>query len=186
MNLRQHLSNKYGGTYSFGRYFWHSLLDAANAYRCVPTPELCTFERLVFVCKGNICRSPYAEARARQLGMRTVSAGLDTTPGKGTDLTARAVAMRRGVDLTAHCTQRLTELSITQRDLILVMEPDQLKLVSQQTGIAVASLLGLYAIPRRAYLQDPFGRSITYFESCYDVIDSALARLQPQLTSCRI
>ncbi len=187
MSFKQHLSDKYGGSYAFGRHLWHSFLFSAHVYRRYSSTQLARFDRLIFVCRGNICRSPYAEVRARDLGLRAISSGLDTKPGKVANSTAIDAAALRGIDLSPHRAQRLTDLALTEGDLILVMEPEQLNLVRQQVGPKVAVvLLGLYACPTRAYLQDPYGRSLAYFESCFNVIDSALANLQSRLVACKI
>ncbi|MFW6193280.1 MAG: hypothetical protein ACOC83_07315, partial [Gemmatimonadota bacterium] len=63
---------------------------------------------VLFVCQGNICRSPYAAGaflRALPDGWRTrvaVSSAGFVGPGRGSPTTALRVASRRGVDLTAH------------------------------------------------------------------------------------
>jgi Low molecular weight phosphotyrosine protein phosphatase len=59
-------------------------------------------ERVVFVCTGNICRSPYAEAAARAHGINAVSCGTHTRTGLPADPVAIREAALRGRDMTAH------------------------------------------------------------------------------------
>src|SRR3546814_6470308 len=61
-------------------------------------------KRLVFVCQGNICRSPIAHAMAAKLIDRypVASIGLATTTGAPAFETARDVAQQFSVDLTSH------------------------------------------------------------------------------------
>lgn len=68
--------------------------------------------RVLFLCLGNICRSPYAAAvLRRELSGRpgapaVESAGL-LAPGRRSPPEARRVAARRGVDLAAHRSRRI-------------------------------------------------------------------------------
>jgi low molecular weight phosphotyrosine protein phosphatase len=43
--------------------------------------------RLVFVCRGNICRSPYAEVRARRLGLNAISCSFEVSSHSCVDAT---------------------------------------------------------------------------------------------------
>ena len=54
-------------------------------------------ERVVFVCQGNICRSPYAEARGREVGLPASSFGLGAGVGgrRRAASTARQSARRQ-------------------------------------------------------------------------------------------
>jgi protein-tyrosine phosphatase len=55
--------------------------------------------RLVFVCAGNVCRSRYAEARARTLGFEAGSFGLSADGRSPPDAAAVLAARRRGIEL---------------------------------------------------------------------------------------
>ena len=59
-------------------------------------------KRAVFVCHGNICRSPYAARRAEAYGLTVASFGLSAGTGESADPSARRIAARRGVDLADH------------------------------------------------------------------------------------
>jgi len=67
--------------------------------------------RIVFVCEGNTCRSPLAEAIARQMfggdGSRFASAGLDARPGQPAAAPARQAAADLGLDLDGHRSRAL-------------------------------------------------------------------------------
>jgi protein-tyrosine phosphatase len=86
--------------------------------------------RVLFVCLGNICRSPAAEGVMRQL---LVEAGLDhavvvDSAGVGTwhigqraDARSRAAAARRGIELTSVARQ-VTEADLDDFDLVLAAD----------------------------------------------------------------
>lgn len=83
--------------------------------------------RLLFVCTGNTCRSPMAEAIARELAARrrleveARSAGLMTGPGSPAAEHARRLAAARGLDLSRHRSASLAPDVLAEADLILGM-----------------------------------------------------------------
>ena len=58
--------------------------------------------RLVFVCKGNICRSPYGAVRARDAGLTATSFGIEAQASAPANLAAIRAARMRGVALETH------------------------------------------------------------------------------------
>lgn len=132
--------------------------------------------RLVFVCSGNICRSPYAEYRASLLGVDSTSFGLHATSGLRVDGTALAIAARRGVNMETARTRRAEDVAFDPADLLIAMTPayaSAVRNVSREVGSQV-TLLGLWGGLHIPYLPDPFGASPEVFERCYGFIDIAL------------
>lgn len=79
---------------------------------------------IVFVCTANICRSPWAEARGRQLleGFRVASAGvLPSTVGRRMD-DVMAATLPEGISVDAHRAQLVTHQLVSEARLILTME----------------------------------------------------------------
>ena len=111
--------------------------------------------RVLFVCSGNTCRSPLAEAIASTLfgsdGKRSFeSAGIEADEGGPVSPGALAVALEIGLDLSGHCARLLAREMIEQADEVYVMTAPQRK-----------SLLHLDALaaPKVALL-DPLGGEI--------------------------
>ncbi|WP_018719651.1 hypothetical protein [Arhodomonas aquaeolei] len=154
--------------------FWHE--------RRPPVVDWRRVERLVVVCAGNVCRSPYAQTRALSLGMPSVSFGLVTTGGVPADATAQLVARRRGLALERHRSVQPFQIVIGAGDLVLCMEPGQLRAVRRRvrSGGGQAALIGLWASPPRAVIEDPYGRGEACFEACFSQLDDALNALQAQ------
>ena len=132
--------------------------------------------RLVFVCQGNICRSAFAEAIARNQGLNAISFGLSTGAGLPAHPPAVAAARALGVDLSAHRTQGIADYAPVPGDLLLAMETRQLR----QIGIAGVprTLLGLHARPPLPHLHDPFGLDPAYMETCLKRIAAAVLNLR--------
>lgn len=79
---------------------------------------------IVFVCTANICRSPWAELRGRQLldGFRVASAGvLPNTVGRSMD-PVMAATLPREVSGDQHRAQMVSPQLISDATLILAME----------------------------------------------------------------
>lgn len=102
---------------------------------------------VLFVCTGNTCRSPLAEALCRKLladrlkcppeelpqrGFVVQSAGLSAMMGGKAAEEAVAVAEMFGADLTAHASQPLTAERLVQADHVLAMTRSHLFALQQQ------------------------------------------------------
>jgi protein-tyrosine-phosphatase len=98
--------------------------------------------RILFVCTGNTCRSPMAEAiarhRATERGWGTVefrSAGVSAWPGSPATEAVVRVANRHGVEgLEAHRSTPVTGELLEWADLILAMTPSHLHLLLATSG----------------------------------------------------
>jgi len=151
----------------------------AGRYRACENIDWTRIERLVFVCQGNICRSPYAHVLAEQDGLPVASFGYATTTGLPANEVAKTVARVRGHSLDGHVTTDVGDFTITADDLLLVMEDRHLPKVApraQAVGAQV-TLLGLWAEPPRPLIYDPNHLSEAYFHTCYGVIESAVAKV---------
>jgi protein-tyrosine-phosphatase len=83
-------------------------------------------DRLVFVRHGNIMRSDFAVAYARQLAPKwsdsVVGAGTHATAGRPAHDDAVAAAALLGVSLEGHRAQPLAALALGERDLVVCMD----------------------------------------------------------------
>jgi protein-tyrosine phosphatase len=137
--------------------------------------------RIVFVCQGNICRSPFAEAVARNMfqNLPIGSAGLSTTSGAPAFALAQEAARRFTIDLSEHRTTAIQDFPLRDGDLIVAMEARHiapLRRLCAGYEIQIA-LLGLWCRPRLALLYDPHCLSNEYFITCFDRIHRAVVRL---------
>ncbi len=180
----ERLQARFGRRKGFLRHCLARLMDSTGAYRKERDIDWSRVRRLVFVCQGNICRSAYAEARARSLGLRAASFGLLAGEGAEANATAVEKAARRGIDLGAHRARRPSPSLMADGDLLIGMESKHLESLARLTK-AKSTLLGLWSTPARPHLEDPYGLSGAYFETCFDVIDSAVANLSTLARAAR-
>jgi protein-tyrosine phosphatase len=140
------------------------------------------FQRLVFVCLGNINRSAFAEQVARQLGCQCASFGLSTTTGAPAFHMAIANAPHFGVDLSHHKATDMKDYRFDDGDLLLVMEVRHARrLVAAGIPERSIALLGHWASPQRIHLHDPHKLSDAYFRTCFTLIRSAVHGLAHDL-----
>lgn len=146
---------------------------------------------ILFVCKGNVCRSPlaaaYLDARLKDKGcqIEVRSAGLETTAGKEADPLALAVARQNNLALQAHMTTPLTQDLVARADLILVMEFVHSSTLLQKHPDARGKVfqLGYFNRGLLTEIADPFGGTRTDFDICYDVIRRSCDNLVKYLTA---
>jgi protein-tyrosine phosphatase len=136
-------------------------------------------DRLVFVCRGNICRSAFAEIVGREHQLPSVSFGLSTVTGLAPDAQAIKTAMGLHVDMSRHIATDVSDFIGAPGDLLLAMEVRQaqwLRCLHQFDGKPV-SLLGNYANPIVPHLHDPVQLSPAYMDTCLRRIKGAVATI---------
>jgi protein-tyrosine phosphatase len=177
------LDRGFGGKRAFIRHASCTIALHLGRYKKYEAVEWNLVSRLVFVCKGNICRSAYAQAKAEQMGLRAVSAGLEARQQGAADQAAIMHALTRNVRLDGHRTTPFSMLEILPGDLVVCMEPGQARTVARARSDPVYQLtvLGLWSQPLRPYLQDPYGLLDAYWNACLAHIDSALVAINSRL-----
>jgi protein-tyrosine phosphatase len=88
---------------------------------------------VLFVCLGNICRSPLAEAAFRRAAAEAGLAVMADSAGTGgwhagepPDRRAQAEARRHGIDISAYRARQVTEADFRRFGLILALDADNL------------------------------------------------------------
>ncbi|WP_018700948.1 low molecular weight protein-tyrosine-phosphatase [Amorphus coralli] len=146
---------------------------------------------ILFVCLGNICRSPIAAGVMRSLvadaqpPIAVDSAGVGPWHvGKAPDGRAIATAQRRGVDLADDRARMLAEDDFRTFDLILAMDAQVLADVWQRAPADATAQIGLFrkvAEDVDRDVDDPYYGGDDGFERVYDEIETAAKTLLENL-----
>lgn len=171
------LSAVYGSRRGFVQLLAATTVMHAGGYRHLKKIDFSRVSRFVFVCKGNICRSVYAELWAAKLNMAAVSCGIEADYGSPANHRVQAAAQRRGISLVSHASRPISAENFADADLLVAMEKRQLDALRPHCAGAQMTLLGLWSTPRRPYLHDPYAASDSYMDVCLDTIESGVKRL---------
>ncbi len=144
---------------------------------------------ILFVCTGNTCRSPMAEALFRlRAGLgsrwRAVSAGVAAMGGLPATPESVEVVREAGGDLSGHRTRRLTAELVAQADIIVAMSRSHARQVADAFPEAAGRirLLSSYRVGGvEQDIADPVGQSLFVYRKIRDEIDSAIADLLIEL-----
>jgi len=144
---------------------------------------------VLFVCKGNICRSPFAEQLARSRysvgfppAVKFRSAALLSSEGRPSPETALQSAELFGVSLTAHRSVTVTPEMVANAELIFVFDEQNLTELSDQFPDARARIffLGLLGQGHAIEIADPFGGGAEDFAAAYGKISNLINLLPPR------
>ena len=171
------VTERHGRKQAWVRHQATSWLHRLGAYSELQSFDASRVLRLVFVCAGNVCRSRYAEARARVLGFEAGSFGLSADGRSPPDAAAVLAARRRGIELLPRASRRAHDVRPTSGDLLVAMEPYQARALRRAHPRAQVTLLGLWCSTPRPVLADPYGLSDAYFDTCFGCIDEAVETL---------
>lgn len=156
---------------------------------------------VLFVCKGNICRSPFAEHLASKLAaqygltkMTIASAGLRVLRPLSPPEESIAAARAFGLDLSQHRSRSLDEMEVNNFHMIIVMEPFQLRALCRAfpgarkkvwllTAFDNKKQISNHDAPRHA-IPDPFGKTQVEFDACFKRIESCIVHFFSILNAC--
>jgi protein-tyrosine phosphatase len=169
----------------------------ASTYRKIEvTMGSRSVKRVLFVCMGNICRSPTAEGVFRQvlakhapdLHIEVDSAGThDYHVGSPPDHRAIAAARRRGIDLSGLRARMVCAEDFETFDLILAMDDDNLRELRRRAPVTHHERIRLMMefapnAPSR-HVPDPYYGGPQGFEEVLDLLEEAAQGLVAQLRS---
>lgn len=141
--------------------------------------------RILFVCTGNICRSPTAEGVVRTLFAREgFAAELDSAGtqgyhvGEAPDPRAQRAAVRRGYDLSRLRARKLVPADFARFDLLLAMDEGHLDLMRAQCPAAHRHKIRLFldSAPS-AEVPDPYYGGDAGFEHVLDLCEDGARSL---------
>lgn len=153
-----------------------------------------TARSFLFVCFGNIMRSPMCEALMKRatadlsgFELRVISAGLNATPGTPAHAWSVAAAQDFGIDLSRHRSQLLSAEMLEGADAIFAMDyQNEVELLCRYpTAGEKIFMLSAYAGSdyHSVEIRDPFYGNEEETRRCYGILENCINNLVAELAA---
>ena len=140
---------------------------------------------ILFVCTGNLCRSPMAAGLLRKRlakdGLdahhRVLSTGVWAVDGEPASENAIAVMAERGIDITDHIAHTITADDMAEADLVLAMSKEHERMIQitwPQYDWKVHRLSEM--VGKRRDVRDPYGGPIEEYRACANILSDYIDR----------
>ncbi|MFC1560985.1 low molecular weight protein arginine phosphatase [Candidatus Latescibacterota bacterium] len=156
---------------------------------------------MVFVCTGNICRSPMAAGimkecildevtlKGQNLPIKVISAGTHAINGYPASEHAIEVLAQHGIDIRFHRSRQLTEEIVKDADLILTMEKYHTNIIRQNWP----QIYCVYELKKFGHtkeknktdmeIMDPIGMSFDVYMNIFNEIKKEISRVSQTIFS---
>lgn len=146
---------------------------------------------ILFICKGNICRSPFAEYVAKKIALKRsiekmtfFSAGLEVPTSLTSPNVVHTMAEKFGINLNGHKSRIITSDMAESYDMIIAMESWHVKYLRDRFPYLRDKI---YLLPlfennnkirtwsyHRNNIADPYGKSMQHFYECFMRIEKCI------------
>ena len=149
-------------------------------------------KKILFVCTGNICRSPMSEYYLRKRladedisGVEIDSAGTFALGSNSASLETQQIMESIGVPLADHRSSPITLEKLRAADLILVMEKDHKELIENRMPRMAhkVKLLGSYIKGEEEEVIDPYGYEKEVHQQSFQQIQDAVENLIKEIST---
>ncbi len=151
-------------------------------------------KKILFICLGNLCRSPMAEYLLRDrlestgnTGIKVSSAGFLDQTGALSPEEIHVVMNETGIDISRHRSSPITKEKIRESDLIIVMEKKQKEDLCRQFPEEASRIFLLSQFDKRNAeerdVADPIGQTLPFYKNCFNEIETLVKGLTEHIIS---
>ncbi len=162
----------------------HEFRRRRNGEPALPAGQI---QKIVVICHGNICRSPFAgiDLATRNAGVKVRSAGRAAGSCHPAEPGARRAARNFDIELINHASQPFTDEDVEWADMILAMQGRHFAAIRRRwpEGTDKTHLLGDFFSGGPFLIADPYGHEDEIFAAVFDQIAAAVEALALRLTT---
>ena len=148
---------------------------------------------IIFVCNGNMCRSPMAEGIMKraltenglEASLCVSSMGIHAHEGNSATDHAVEICRENGIDISNHRSRPLIPDELKLSTFIFVMETVQIDFIDIFFPQVSDRLYMLAAWPvrkiKKATIQDPVGRSLATYRKTFTILQQQIDRILPEM-----
>lgn len=138
-------------------------------------------KRVLFVCTGNTCRSPMAEALLRHYGegkFEVQSAGVFAYPGSDASVHAKEALAEKGIVID-HAAQQVNDTLVDWADIVVTMTENHKQIVLGHYPSVEKKLDTLYGLTEGVSkdISDPFGGSLSTYKETLEEMEKLVQTL---------
>jgi protein-tyrosine phosphatase len=138
------------------------------------------FKSVLFVCIGNICRSPVAEGMLKHyserygLGLKVESCGVHAMVGQHPQPYSIEVAAAHSIDVSMYQARQITHDMLASADLVFALDHLVLDRIVQRFPFAVGKVKKLGFLENDRDIEDPYRKNKDAFVEMYKNMDLCL------------
>jgi len=155
-----------------------------NRLKKAANGNIIDLDEVLFVCTGNTCRSPMAEAiwRKYDTGCNAISRGVAAVDGDILSSNAAIALETMGLDLPNHASKPLTKSDIERASVVLCMSSSHAAIVNSMYPDSgkVYTLAEYAGIHTLSDVLDPYGGNVDVYKNCADHLDELIAKIAEQ------